>query len=91
MLVPIFIPRKRKGSASILAKPASKRRANALSVFVTLHFVVRFMFRVLLVLPVLFVRHLIGSHLVLFHHAVIHIVIVLHGLRSLLCCERGDS
>ena len=63
----------------------------SLSVFVTLHLVVRFMFRLLLVLPVLLVRHLIGSHFVVFHHAVTHLVIGLHGLRILLCSERDDG
>lgn len=63
----------------------------SLLVFVTLHFIVRFVFRVPLVLPVLLIRHLIGSHLVVFHHAVTHLVIVLHGLRTLLCSERGDG
>lgn len=55
----------------------------SLLVFVTLHFVVCFVFCVPLVL-VFLVRHLIGSHLVVFHHAVTHFVIVLHGLRTLL-------
>jgi len=75
----------------IQAKPAKKRRANALSVFVTLHLIVHLMFRVFLVLPVLLVRHLIRSHLVVFHHGVTHFVLVLHGLRSLLCCDPGDG
>jgi hypothetical protein len=58
---------------------------------VTLHFVVCFVFCVPLVLPVFLVRHLIGSHLVVFHHAVAHLVIVLHGLRTLLSSYRGDA
>ena len=58
---------------------------------VTLHFVVRFVFRVPLVLHLFLVRHLIGRHLVVFHHAGTHLVIVLHGLRPLLCSERGDG
>ena len=63
----------------------------SLLAFVTLHFVVRFVFRVPLVLPVFLVRHRIGSHLVVFHHAVTHLVIGLHGWRILLCSERDDG
>ena len=63
----------------------------SLLVFVTLHLVVHFMFRVLLVLPVLLVRHFIGSHFVVFHHAVTHLVIGLHCLRILLCGEQDDG